>query len=96
MFTQVGLETLQWAQESAVPTVLESPNGHIRNFRCVYENKCKAGVPGLRGHPSPEMVERVEQEYALADRVRVSSRWSKASLVECGVDAQKMRFSSNP
>ena len=42
------------------------------------------------------MVERVEQEYALADRVRISSRWSKASLVECGVDAQKIEVFEQP
>src|SRR5262249_31511186 len=35
-FTQVALETLRWANRARVPAILESPNGHIRNFREVY------------------------------------------------------------
>jgi hypothetical protein len=35
-FTQVALGPLAWAHAHAVPTVLESPNGHIRAFREVY------------------------------------------------------------
>jgi len=42
------------------------------------------------------MVERVEREYALADRIRVSSRWSKASLTEFGVDPQKIQVFEQP
>jgi glycosyltransferase involved in cell wall biosynthesis len=97
VFTQVGLETLQWAQEAGVPTVLESPNGHIRNFRRVYEKETQTwGSGAYRGHPTTAMVERVEQEYALANRVRVSSRWSKASLAEYGVDSQKIGVFDQP
>lgn len=80
VFTQVGLETLQWARRADVPTILESPNGHIRNFRRVNEESALAFGVRFRGHPHPAMVERVEAEYRLADRIRVSSRWSQQSL----------------
>ena len=97
VFTQVGLETLQWAQDAGIPTVLESPNGHLRNFRRVYEKEAQTwGSGAYRGHPSPAMVERVEREYALADQMRVSSRWSKVSLTEYGVEPQKVHVFEQP
>lgn len=90
-FTQVALESLRWARRVGVPAVLESPNGHLRGFRRVVgdESRRWCGRPG-RGHPTAEMVERVEEEYDLADLVRVSSRWAKASLVAGGVPAEKI------
>jgi glycosyltransferase involved in cell wall biosynthesis len=42
------------------------------------------------------MVERVEREYALADRIRVSSAWAKASLVRHGVAADKVTVCPQP
>jgi glycosyltransferase involved in cell wall biosynthesis len=36
------------------------------------------------------MVSRVEEEYGLADRIRVPSAWAKRSLVAAGVDAAKI------
>jgi glycosyltransferase involved in cell wall biosynthesis len=36
------------------------------------------------------MVERVEEEYRVANRIRVSSEWAKASLVSGGVPARKI------
>jgi len=97
VFTQVGLETLQWARDNGVPTVLESPNGHIRNFRKVYETETKRWSSGkYRRHPSMAMVERIEREYELAKRVRVSSHWSKASLIENGVPAEKIVVFQQP
>jgi len=35
-FTQVGLEALEESRRLGHPSVLESPNGHIRHFRDVY------------------------------------------------------------
>jgi glycosyltransferase involved in cell wall biosynthesis len=97
VFTQVGMETLQWARSAGVATVLESPNGHIRNFRRVYESEAQGLECGpYRGHPAPAMVERVEQEYGLADRVRVSSCWSKSSLIHSGVPPQKIDALQQP
>jgi len=67
-FTQVGLETVRWAKAAGVPTVIESPNGHIRAFRSVYVTEaadlCRTKYVG---HPTLGMVERVEEELALLD-----------------------------
>jgi glycosyltransferase involved in cell wall biosynthesis len=90
-FTQVALETLRWANRAGVPAVLESPNGHLRDFRAVYVREAtRLGAGVYRGHPSEAMVERVEEEYARADRIRVSSEWARASLVAGGVPADKV------
>jgi glycosyltransferase involved in cell wall biosynthesis len=97
LFTQVGLETLRWAKRAGVPTILENPNGHIRNFRRVNEQESRRWCgKGFKGHPSPEMIERVEEEYYLADRIRVSSQWSKASMVNSGVPADKIEVLQQP
>jgi glycosyltransferase involved in cell wall biosynthesis len=96
-FTQVGLETLRWARRSGVPTILESPNGHIRNFRRVYETESLRWTSRrFRGHPVPAMVARVEDEYALADRLRVSSEWSRTSLVSYGIAAERVAVFQQP
>ena len=81
-FTQVGLEALEWAKANGVPTILDSPNGHIRGFAEVYQAEWARWVGGrFPGHPTDEMISRVEQEYMLADRIRVSSEWAKRSMV---------------
>ena len=96
-FTQVGLETLKWSRSNGVPSSLESPNGHIRNFRSVYESEsdrwCRSRY---RGHPAAAMVERVEEEYDLADRIRVSSQWSKDSLIARGLPPNKISVIQQP
>ena len=90
-FTQVALESLRWARSAGVPSILESPNGHIANFRRVYvdESRHLCGA-GYHGHPVPRMVARVEEEYRLADRIRVSSAWARSSLVQGGVPAGRV------
>lgn len=96
-FTQVGLEMLQWARSAGIPTTLDNPNGHIRNFREVYERESRRWCGKVyRGHPNPAMVKRVEEEYQLADMIRVSSEWSKNSLITGGVAAKKIRVFQQP
>lgn len=96
-FTQVGLETLRWARRSGVATVLESPNGHIRNFREVYEEESRRWCgTKFSGHPNMRMVERVEEEYLMADRIRVSSEWSKRSIAAGGVPPEKIHVLPQP
>jgi len=96
-FTQVGLETLRWAQRAGMSAILESPNGHIRNFRAVYEREMERWCGRkYSGHPNAAMVERVEEEYALADWIRVSSEWAKDSLIEGGVPARKIVVLQQP
>jgi glycosyltransferase involved in cell wall biosynthesis len=90
-FTQVALESLEWARRAGVPCVLDNPNGHIAGFRDVYvrETWRQARRPHL-GHPTPAAVRRIQREYALASAIRVSSPWSRDSMVGRGVPAEKV------
>jgi glycosyltransferase involved in cell wall biosynthesis len=82
-FTQVGLESLEWAVRRGVPSVLDNPNGHIRGFSEVCVAEWTRWIGGTyRGHPTDKMIRRVEREYELANRIRVSSQWAKQSLMD--------------
>jgi len=89
--TQVGLETFRWAHKEHVFSVADNPNGHIRNFQqvCERESERWCGVR-FHGHPTAAMVDRVEEEYALADYTRVYSEWGKRSMTSFGVPAEKI------
>jgi glycosyltransferase involved in cell wall biosynthesis len=91
LFTQVALEVLRWARAEGILTALENPNGHIRNFREICERESQRWF-GKRflGHPSPGMVDRVEEEYHLADRIRVYADWGKKSMTRYGVPGGKI------
>jgi glycosyltransferase involved in cell wall biosynthesis len=96
-FTQVGFETLRWCKSAGIPSILENPNGHIRNYRTVYERESSKWGCGLyHGHPAIPMVERVEREYELATRIRVSSVWSLRSMADHGVDDAKISVLDQP
>jgi len=96
-FSQVARESLAWARLRGVATVLESPNGHIRSFRETYAREQARWCSGrYRGHPSIRMVERVEAEYLLADRIRVSSEWARRSLMGGGVPEGKLHVLQQP
>jgi len=90
-FTQVALDVLRWCRRAGVPSVLDNPNGHIRNFQQVYQRESVRWC-GKRfaGHPIDAMVERVEEEYRLADRIRVHSQWAKESMLQFGVPEDKV------
>jgi glycosyltransferase involved in cell wall biosynthesis len=91
LFTQIAREALLLARSRGIGTILDSPNGHIREFReklCA-ESTRWTGWP-YWGHPNDEMVARVEHEYELADHIRVSSHWAKHSLVSRGVSENKV------
>lgn len=89
--TQIARESLVVARRTGARTILDNPNGHIRDFREALRAEAErwTGWP-YAGHPSEAMVERVEAEYDLADRIRVSSRWSKQSLVRRGIEESKI------
>lgn len=90
-FTQVSLEAFSWAHTLGIPTVLESPNGHIRAFREVYiRETTRFNGFAFLGHPIPAMVNRVEEEYKLANLIRVSTNWARDSLIAGGVNAKKI------
>ncbi len=91
LFTQVALESLQWCQREHVRTVLDNPNGHIRNFQQVCEAESLRWFgKKYRGHPTVAMVQRGEEEYRLVDRIRVYSEWGKANMVRFGVPEEKI------
>lgn len=93
LFTQIALESLEWCRANHVPTTLDNPNGHIRNFHQVCEQECRRWFgKKFYGHPTEEMLRRVEREYELADRIRVHSEWAKRSMVESGVPAEKLHI----
>ncbi|HYQ03661.1 MAG TPA: glycosyltransferase family 4 protein [Polyangiaceae bacterium] len=83
LFTQVALEGLQWCRTHGVPSIVDNPNGGIANYRAVckreWDHWCSGPFPD---HPVPGMVERVHEEYALANRIRVSSTWAAASTAQ--------------
>ena len=80
LFTQVALEGLRWCRTHGVPSIVDNPNGGIANYRAVCEREWGKWCYGpFREHPVPRVVERVTQEYALADRIRVSSNWAATS-----------------
>jgi glycosyltransferase involved in cell wall biosynthesis len=90
-FTQVALESFRWANRAGVPAILESPNGHLQNFRDVYCREANRWGRGIfLGHPTRGMVERVKEEYARADVIRVSSEWARRSLTSRGVADEKV------
>src|SRR6202035_4166360 len=84
VFTQVGLETLQWAHDAGVATILESPNGHIRNFRGVCEKELQTwGSGAYRRHPSSAMVKRIFSTCSASTRrprTRRSARGSSPAI----------------
>src|ERR1700685_2819708 len=90
LFTQVALETLQWARAEGVATVLDNPNGHIANFWKVCQRESRRWFDKKLHGLSPQMVERVEQEYRLVDRIRMYSEWGRRSMFSHGVPAEKI------
>ena len=91
LFTQVALETLRWARREGIPTVIDNPNGHIRNFLEICERESQRWFgKRFHGHPSAAMIDRVEEEYSLADRVRVYSEWGRRSMEQGGVASDKI------
>ena len=92
-FSAVALETLRWTHARQVPAILESATGHIRHFYdvSVREHEIWGRDPRV-DHPTLAMVEREEEEYGLADCVRVSSRWAQQSFIRHGVASNHVRI----
>ena len=74
--------------------MLDSPNGHIRNFRSVIDREARDLLrrPDL-GHPTSRMIARIEREYELATKIRVASVWAKRSLVAGGISEREIHVS---
>lgn len=91
VFTQIALELLQELRKRGTPHVLDNPNGHIRDFRQAVQQEADAWLPTrYPGHPAAAMVDRVEEEYATALRIRVGSTWAATSMASRGVDPSRI------
>ena len=77
LFTQIASEALLELNRRNVPSLLDSPNGHIRHFREAVQQEAALWLSGpYPGHPTLAMVDRVEEEYRLAPHIRVASHWA--------------------
>ncbi len=96
-FAEVGLESLQWAARNGVTTILDSPSGNIRHFHGVVTREYRrwCGVRA-RVHPTSAMVDRVEEEYRSADRIRAASTFTRRSMIMHGVPAEKISIVPYP
>ena len=80
----------------AIPTILESPNGHPKFPPGLYEESARWCGASFHGHPTLAMVERVESEYRVAGRIRVSSEWSRRSMLSNGVTGKEIGMFEQP
>jgi glycosyltransferase involved in cell wall biosynthesis len=93
-FTGVALDAFERLEPHGLPRVLDSPNGHIRAFREVIDREARDLLGHSdRGHPTGQMIHRIEREYALATKIRVASHSAKRSLVAGGVSDGKIHVS---
>jgi glycosyltransferase involved in cell wall biosynthesis len=92
-FSGVALETLRWARAERRPVILESASGHIGHFHdvSVREHERWGRGPHI-DHPNQAMVVREEEEYSLADCVRVSSQWAYETFIRRGVQPDRVRI----
>jgi glycosyltransferase involved in cell wall biosynthesis len=90
-FSQLALESARWARAHARTIVLEHASGHLRHFRDVIDHEARRlGCPCNLWHPTTGMIARVDEEFALANVIRVSSTWARQSLEQFGVPAAKV------
>ena len=71
------------------PLVLTCQNTHIENLLETLETESYLTGQGAGNFIHPRMRQRALLEIQLADRIRVSSRWSKKTFVERGVAPEK-------
>lgn len=86
LFTQIACEALLELNRWNVPSLLDSPNGHIRHFREAVQQEAARWLSGrYPGHPTVAMINRVEEEYRLAPHIRVASHWAAQTLTDRGI-----------
>jgi glycosyltransferase involved in cell wall biosynthesis len=91
VFTQIASEALVQLNRWSVPSLLDSPNGHIRHFREAVQQEASQWLNGrYPGHPTAAMVDRVEAEYGLASHIRVASRWAAETLTDRGIGRDRV------
>ena len=98
-----AVETLTAARELGVPTVREVPNTHTQfAFEAVEQENRRLGLEPEPGHShtfTPEVLEREEAEYRLADALLVPSEFSRRTFLERGLPPGKLvlhRYGCDP
>jgi len=90
LFSGVAEETLR-SDMNGTLRVLIRASTHIRTQHALlYEEEVRTGTPQER--PSAWMIAREEREYALADVIRVLSRFAERTFLEWGVPAHKVKM----
>lgn len=86
-----ALEAMAWCREQNLPCVLNQMDPSRVEADLVRAEEGNWPGWALPGKPVPEeYFKRREQEWSLADRVVVNSRWSFEALVQQGVPAKKL------
>jgi glycosyltransferase involved in cell wall biosynthesis len=93
LFTQIACEALGRWRGAGTTVALDNPNGHIRHYRNAVAAEADRWLTmPYPQHPTAQMVERVEEEYAGATRIRVASRWAARSMADHGVPSEKLEI----
>lgn len=89
-----ALETLRTARELGIPTLLERPNAHTRFAYTVVERECdRLGVALPPDHEhafNVEILEREEEEYALADHLLCPSDFVVDTFLDEGFPEERL------
>ena len=95
LFTQVALESSLGATGGSAMCSRQSKRAYSQfsqNLPPESERWCSRSYTG---HPTSKMVDRVERKYK-SERIRVSSEWSKRSMIEGGVSGEKITAIGQP
>ena len=89
-----ALQTLKAAKKLGIPTVLERPNAHTRfAYRVVQEECDRLGIAMPEGHEhafKKDVLQREEEEFALADYLLCPSDFVAKTFVDLGFPPQKL------
>jgi len=91
IFSGVAEESLRALGSTSCLRMLVRESTHIRTQdRLLHEEELRTQTPQDR--PSPWMIAREEREYALADAIRVLSRFASQTFVAEGVPSRKVKL----
>lgn len=86
-----ALESLEWCRENKIPSVLDQMDPGRVEFDLVRDEEKLWPTWNPTPFTVPESYcRRRENEWAMADRIIVNSRWSRDALIRQGVPADKL------
>jgi glycosyltransferase involved in cell wall biosynthesis len=86
-----ALEALEWCREHGIPCIVDQMDPNRVEVKVVQaEEKIWPGWAARATEVPEEYFQRREEEWKLADRIVVNSRWSAEALVKQGVPAEKL------